>query len=429
MSRHGSSDLDPEMFGSAKGDLEGWQHPPASLTGDFYREPDNVYRGLSMSEASLEAPRLSPFKGFTESDFYCEPDDILKGMSMAAEAPASRLGGSLDIYKGFSKSSQCPSKTSTVSPGNERFTEADAPPDAPADPFFKLEVTTVHISSRTPSEIGNNLLDFLNTRVVSSIAKVNRRKFTVKADVFVEASACALKARAYREDQGTYAVEFQRRSGDAVAFNRVFQQAANFLSPRFVPVKSTFEATPDFDCEELLRLSMTESKGELAPLLDMAGLLDLPSLQAECAAALAEMAQDTHLASRLCTRRTFEDFKKLLQADQTDVAYPTARMLLYLAQCPEAVPCFADRGVLSMMLDKVRSKATSALVQQQLAQALNAAITRCAANFSQKVSDDIMSDLIKAIKDISGRDTPTYRNLKEAQLVLQFQCRGASGWP
>lgn len=432
MSHHDSSDLDPKLFRSMQEEIEGWRHP-TTLTGDFYREPDNVYRGLSLSQASLEAPRLSPFNGLTGdfSDFYCEPDEVLKGISVSPDAQSSLLGGSLDLLKkGFSsKASECPSKASAALAGDERFTEAHCPPDTPNDPFFKLEVTTLTLSSRTPWEIGNDLLDFLKTRVVSSITKVNRHKFTVKADVFVEASMCALKARIYHGEHATYVVEFQRRSGDAVTFNRVFQQATDFMSPRFVPVKATFEANPNLDCQEMLRLPMTETKGELAPLLDMAGLLDLPTLQAECAAALAEMAQDARMASRLCTRRTFEEFKKLLQADQTDVAYPTARMLLFLAQCPEAVPCFTDRGLLSMMLDKVQSTATSALVQRQLAQALNAAITRCAVHLSQQVSDDIMSDLITAIKDIGFRDSLTARDLKEAQLTLQFQCGGASGWP
>mmetsp|Transcript_71309 Transcript_71309/g.159655 ORF Transcript_71309/g.159655 Transcript_71309/m.159655 type:complete len:426 (-) Transcript_71309:8-1285(-) len=425
------------MFGSTKEEMEGWQQSPTTLAGDFYREPDNVYRGLSMPAAPLEGAPLAPFKGFMEGEFF-EPDDILKGMNMAAEAHASRLGSS-DMYKGLSKTPGGPSKASHVSPGDETFTEADTPPDAPTDPFFKLEVTTVRITSRTPWEIGNDMLDFFKTRVVASITKVNRQKFTVKADVFVEASVCALKARAYQEEHGTYAVEFQRRSGDAVTFNRVFQQASKFLSPRFIPVKLTEkrytpeayaeEASSEFGGEELLRSSAAESQGELRPLLDMAGLLDLPSLQAECAAALADMAQDTRVACRLCTRHTFEDIKKLLQADCTEVAYPTARVLLYLAQCSEAVSCFSDRGLLSMMLDKVRSKGTSSLVRQQLAQALNAAINRCAATLSRTVSDGIMLDMIAAIQEIGARDSPTYRNLKEAQLVLQFQCGGASGWP
>mmetsp|Transcript_126882 Transcript_126882/g.371014 ORF Transcript_126882/g.371014 Transcript_126882/m.371014 type:complete len:428 (+) Transcript_126882:123-1406(+) len=427
MSR-GSSDLDPAMIKSMPEDTELWQQP-ATLTGDFYREPDNVVRGLSLPPASLEVPRLSAFKGFMDSDFYCEPDDILKGISIGAEAQAGLLRGSLDFYKGVSKASESLSKADAISPGNERFTEADTPPDAPSDPFFKFEATTLRISSRTPYDIGNNILDFLDTRVVSSITKVNRRKFTVKADVFIEPSSCALKARAYREERGTYAVEFQRRSGDSVTFNRVFQQATEFLSPRFIPVKTTLEANSDINTQELYRPSMKDHQGGAAPLLDMAGLRELPALQAESAAALADMAQDIQMASRLCTRRAFEDIKKLLEADQTDVAYPTARALLLLAQCPEAVPCFADRDLLLSMLHKVQSRATSALVQQQLAQALNAAVTRCAASLSQKVSDDVLSDLIKAVKDPGVGNAQTYRNLQEAQLALQFQCGRAPGWP
>uniref|UniRef100_A0A7S4UWC9 Uncharacterized protein n=1 Tax=Alexandrium monilatum TaxID=311494 RepID=A0A7S4UWC9_9DINO len=427
MSR-GSSDLDPATFSPTPREVDGWRHP-TPLTGDFYREPDNVVRGLSLSQASLEAPCLSPFKGFADGGFYCEPDDILQGISISPGTQADLLRGSLDLCKVLGKAPDCPSKASCIPADNERFTEANIPPDTPSDRFFKLEATTLHLSSRAPWDIGNDLLDFLNTRVVSSITKVNRQKFTVKADVFIEASSCALKARAYREERGMYALEFQRRSGDSVAFNRLFQQAAEVLSPRFVPVKAVVEADLDMNRRELSRCSTKDHKAELTPLLDMAGLLDLPALQAESAAALADMAQDTGSALRLCTRRAFEEIKKLLQADQTDVAYPTARILLFLAQCPEAVPCFADRALLLMMLDKVRSRATSALVQQSLAQALNTVITRSAVSLSQQLLDDIMSGLVRAIQELDMRDTATYRNLKEAQLVLQFQCGGASRWP
>merc|ERR1711972_957446 len=85
---------------------------------------------------------------------------------------------------------------------------------------------------------------------------------------------------------------------------------------------------------------------EISPLLDMAGIVDVPSLQAESAVALMNMAKDQAVVP-LCTPRAFQEFNKLLQSDQTDVAYPTARMLHFLAQCPAATPYFAEEVLLS----------------------------------------------------------------------------------
>mmetsp|Transcript_111977 Transcript_111977/g.311776 ORF Transcript_111977/g.311776 Transcript_111977/m.311776 type:complete len:443 (+) Transcript_111977:90-1418(+) len=438
----GSSDLTPAMFSSMPDETEGWRNP-TTFSGDFYREPDNVVRGMSLAQASLGVSGASSFKGVLGGDFYSEPDDVFRGISMRADAHAGLLRGSPGFHESLNMLPECLGKlepglsckaqhqSGCVFSGVERFTEGDVPPSVPADPFFKLEVTTIHVSSSTPWDIGNNLLDFLNTKVVSSITKVSTLKFAIKADVLAESSSCALKVRTYREERERYAVEFQRRSGDSVTFNQTFQQARKFLSPHFTPVTIMPAVSRDFDHPQLKRPVVKETEGEITPLLDMAGLVDLPLLQAECAVALAQVAQDTRVAASLCTSHAFEEFKKLLQTNQTEVAYPTARMLLLLAQCPEAVPRFADEALLSLLLGKVQSKTTSALVQQQLAQVLNAAITRCAAKLSRKVSDGIMSELAKAIKDIDVVDTPTSRNLKEAQLVLQFQradYTAASGW-
>mmetsp|Transcript_35818 Transcript_35818/g.83317 ORF Transcript_35818/g.83317 Transcript_35818/m.83317 type:complete len:442 (+) Transcript_35818:93-1418(+) len=438
---HSGRRHDPKVLGSGpQGSAgSGWRDPTA--LGDYYREPDNVMRGMSLSQASLDVPGRSPFKGLG-GDFFCEPDNVLKGMQIAAEARSSLLHrGPLELQECLKMPdrSRRPDEGKVPDLGmtperlgkarslssTERFLEGDVPPSTPSDPYFKFEATTVHMSSSQPWDIGNNLLDFLISKLVASITKVSRAKFAIKADLFVECSMCTVKVRTYKEGLDRYAVEFQRRSGDCVTFNKAFQQATKFLVPRFTPVRSVPEASRDFD-SAFARFLRTENEGDVTPLLDMAGLVDLPALQAECAAALEDMAQDPRAAAALCSDRAFEEFKKLLQNNQTEVAYPTARMLLFLAQCPEAVPRFTDQTLLSMMLDKVQSAATSALVQQQLAQVLCAAITRCAAKLSRQVADHVMSELVRAIKGLG--DGLTARNLKEAQLVLQFQRARASGW-
>merc|ERR550514_2731589 len=66
----------------------------------------------------------------------------------------------------------------------ERFSEADSPPEAPADLSFRFEPTTLYgpvESGAAPCDLANRLLDFLDTQVVSSVTKVRRKKFTIKA--------------------------------------------------------------------------------------------------------------------------------------------------------------------------------------------------------------------------------------------------------
>merc|ERR1712012_1317831 len=102
--------------------------------------------------------------------------------------------------------------------------------------------------------------------------------------------------------------------------------------------------------------------------------------------------------------------KKLLQNDRTDVAYPTACMLRSLAKRPEAAQVFADDDILPTILRKLRSKETCTLVQQKLAQVLNAAIPRCAVSLTAKVSKEMMEALQGAIRD-SGNAAPARKDL------------------
>merc|ERR1712241_559395 len=87
----------------------------------------------------------------------------------------------------------------SILPRPEQFKESDSPPQKPCDPFFKLELTTMYVSSSKSYDIGNKLLDFLATDVVSSVTKLTHKKFAIKAQVFVGSVMCAIKIRVYDE--------------------------------------------------------------------------------------------------------------------------------------------------------------------------------------------------------------------------------------
>jgi hypothetical protein len=367
------------------------------------------------------------------------------------------------------------------------FKEIDWPPEIPEDPHFRFEVTTVLVPSERPYEIGNHLLEFLSTQVVSSNTKVrtpsdtSQQKCSIIADVFSQNLMCNLRVQLYQNpaaDQvpgegATFAVEFQRRSGDSLAFNHTFQQAVEFLKARmglgnlFLPAAAAGSPHPptrspsyrivrlsdveepeeqmprkndgifDFDAldgpdedddivEQDVDLGLLPALGleEVAPLLDMASLNGSPALQAEAATALAELAGDDQAAEVLCTERAFTAFKQLLgvvndgeAAWATAVGYPTALMLERLAQHSAAMSFFAEQGILELILKKVQSKELDALVQREFARALAFAVPRCAKALDGPAREALRAGLLSAT---SGKDPTLPREqLQEALIAIR----------
>jgi len=411
---------------------------------DFYREPDNVTRGVSMAAAPpggmLEGPWKSP------GDFYSLPEDPHRGVSMASN-PLGFGGG--DIFGGFDflepdqllKSSppgigslgNIPyppdfdggkSMDSIYQPGlgfqdpickgfdggskgkynilsdTERFPESQRPPPLPTDPFFELEeVTTLRFSLNPkfePSKIGNDLLDFLEDSVSASILKVRPVKFTVKANVFIESRMCTIKARVYHTSGSEYALEVQRRSGDAVVFNTTFQKAAQFFHERCY-----FGSTPPAAAAPSVALTKPPmppaDEQESQPMLDMAAMEELPSLQAEAAAALAEFVafQPSAASASICCQDAFEKIRRLLQSDKQDIAYPTAQLLVQLAKMSSAGQYITDDSFTQLIVDKVCSKESSLLVKAEFTKVVNTVVQNHGEKLSSRAKDSITAALGK----------------------------------
>jgi hypothetical protein len=438
---------------------EGWQNPVWTPTGDFYREPDDVVRGVQFG--NLSDPVRHP-AGIAH-DFYHDSAD-LKSHALLPDSLGSGCGGLLpssdpDLFpeasfkafgSGYDPDELTSPKYHSTFDLPHRFVPGDEPPFPPTDEYWKYEVTTLHVKTAGPHEsykIGNHLLAFLHEQVVSSIRKVrspsetNFQKFSIKADVFIENIMCTLKIRVYRDTrEGWYFVEFQRRSGDCVSFNTAYQNACTYLRTRlgasagwpdsFAPV----QPQPQQHDGTMGTMGVVVSQDEITPLLDMASMKQMPSLQAESATALAGLAQDNTRATLLCNNKAFDQFKNLLVSNQTVVAYPTARILFALAQCAEATRYFAEQGILPAILDKVRSEGTSALVQKHLMQTLSIAVARCVPLLSDMevgVLLDGLSAAAKAGPAKEGLDTEGekafYRSLQDTKSTLQYKQAAARG--
>lgn len=329
----GNADLFHPVLQGDGGDGAEW--PEATFSGDFYREPDDVTRGLTL---------LSPGEDFG--------------------------GFGLPGYSGLEGNFFDPKHQFQQTGSSATFKEGDTPPCTPPDPLFKFEVTTIYAAHMDQQvfQIGNMLLEFFEQQVASDITKVNPKKYAIKADCFLGSMMFSTKARVYTRAPGQYAIEFQRRAGDTVSFNRAFQMASEYFNSRVsvVPVFAQPPSLQNFAPPPLPGGPMPVSTEDLTPIIDMASM---PGLQAEAVVSLAELAAEG--SASLCDTRVFEIIPWLLQAKSMEVGFPTSRLLFHLAQRAEAAPLFMAHGIVPHMRAKTEDPATQAKVREQLNQALS----------------------------------------------------------
>mmetsp|Transcript_120629 Transcript_120629/g.375595 ORF Transcript_120629/g.375595 Transcript_120629/m.375595 type:complete len:488 (+) Transcript_120629:287-1750(+) len=420
-----SSYLDSDAVYPVPGEGGGWEQQPLKLSGDFYGEVDDVTRGVSMLAVPPDAEWSFSDDAPGGIDHYDKSGDAFRGIHMDVNPDEFYMQDELGmphclggLPDGLDKSGlHCEETENIISahPGVvRRFTEANRPPPTPSNPLFQFAATAIRLHSTAPFEIGNLVLEFLADRVKSSIKKVNFAKFAIKAEVFVDSSSCLLKVRVYEEVCGAFRVEFMRRAGDCLAFGEAHRMAVERLAAH-LPAFPAAAGTPELPkaCPLGRGLDGAGTEG-LLPLLDMADDTSHPDLQAESACSLLELARDGPEARRLCNARAFDGLKKLLRSSQDRVAFPAACTVSALAQHPEAAQCFADEGIVPVIADRIRSTATSELVQQELSHALRTALTSCATALSKQVSDEIVEALADVTKDARIGGGPPERRLDGA---------------
>lgn len=449
--------LDDVKRGLTLSSDDAWQTP---MSCDPYAKPDDVTRGLSLSyddamssdpffhhdDNGLRSSKLSGFSCALESDPYREPDEVTKGISigfnrnfddvtlpkglqnLAFDGVFNEKALDLNMASGLS-SSVLDKQVDDTFDNARRFQSDDVPPHIPSDPFWKLEITTLSIVGE-PYEIANHLLDYLSLNSKSSgfvnipAKPVRHKKYAVKADIFEgkTMSMCTAKIRIYkyRAEPG-YAVEYQCRSGDRIAFSQSFQGAAAYFKSIYRDAVRGPEITAPIS---FLPPPMLEdhkqflTEAELTPLIDMAEVAEDPMLQAESAGSLCQLAADGYPA--VCTGSVFAAIPKLIQASSIAVAVPTAALIYHLAQRQEAVPFFASHDLMATMLDKIVSNDTRAQVRLQLAEALNAAIQRqpkVAAADSAK--EKLLRSLCEYLRGPVTISPEVQRNLSECRSSLE----------
>jgi hypothetical protein len=356
------------------------------LTGDFYHEPDEVTRGVTLFNSG--ASDFSQNFGLGGKDFWQSGYDHLldKAWTDRSETVAIALANE----------HRCNALIS-------RFQEGDAAPDVPDDSFLQLGQTTIVVNDASAAHIGNCMLDFFAVEAAGFISKVNPTKFTIKAEVCVDGLSCETKVRIYRKADGQHIVEMQRRSGDSIAFHHLYRWASqhtNSLNSSYAVQSDANGAAvkpPQFAGVPSEPLDV-EPEASLAPLLDLASSGNI-QLQAEAVQELLRAAQDVHVAVQLCTPHAFMVFQSLLQLVCFSVAEPLARLLCCLATLPETEAYFTDRLLLQTMIEKAGACAPGQLVAEQLAKAVCHTITGHARELSPGANRELTVALTEKLRD------------------------------
>jgi len=380
--------------GSYDGSYDSLVSPP--LMGDFYREPDDVVRGVSLDSFAFDF------------DSYDNHSAQWESLKVIDESTRSSPSLHAQAY---------------------RFHALQEGRSVPDDPFFLLEKTTQYLAEVSPATAGNHMLGFLEQSIPSSITKVNDKKITIKAETFHAGHACLIKVYIYRQQSGC-AVEFQRRSGDAIAFLRTYEKAADYLSehtgsqgclpsPVHCEPSLASSSAPAQPSAPQMPLPVEFSEGT-AVLLQLAQ--EAPHLQEEIASSILGIVDEesSQYLAEWCKPEAMEVLLQFLASDRFVAAYPAARLLARLADLPEARSHFFNQCLLKSVLARLWVQATGVAVWLELARLVHSVVSHYAAHMTGPESQEVAHAISFALALVPSQcATNVSQRLHEALQVLQ----------
>jgi hypothetical protein len=387
----------------------------------FPHEPQELY---SVSEGSK-------FADLQSGDPYCELfDDVTRGVSIAqphgldafwsAQKENSMDSNSFFLTGGdfeYSCMEKAPffgepissSANYQLAPELEAFQVHHVPPAAPSSQNFFFVSTTAFLKECSPQKIGSSLLDFFKSQVVASITKVTLEKYAIKAEVFVDGHSCMMKVRVYTHGD-KYAVELQRRAGDAFILHSTFQLLSEYLEcclgiavetsqqEKLPALPANAECEVSEQVEEYADDNILEM---VAPVLAMA---TIAGLQAEAASALCKMATGGRISAAPLLEspdQVAAALTHLLTSGQIDAVYPAARCISALAVFGEAGPLLAHQGLLEAATCQAVAELAVAqgLVGTALARAVTDAVSCCAGCLTSATAAEVQKVLDVAFQN------------------------------
>jgi len=280
------------------------------VAGDFYNEPNDVLRGLTLT-----------------GSFYHEPQDVVRGVTFDSHFDTAGVGtdfvkfGEDHLEKPFLKQSTA-----------AQFEGTAAPRPLPSD---EVEATSVTVEGgATAADVCNILYQYATNVVTSSNIKTNPDKYTIKASILhPDVGTCTMKMCVYsKEPHSGLVVVFRRRQGDAIASKRIFQHASAYLHSQ---LEKKREPWPDME-RSLAAPGATSTTAEtdLQPLMDMLAKQGAGELQTEAAMTLSAMAVvNASVAAYLCS--ALSSLPKFHRLEEYVLACASAR-------CADAFPPGTD---------------------------------------------------------------------------------------
>lgn len=370
------------------------------LEVDYYREPDNVMRGVSLLDGV---------------------DDFVTDMPM--EAASFRLE---DMKKDMSRHgfSGCNSQDTISQCG------------VPSEPPDHLESTHFILPCEgNVAELFDCLLEVFATSapdVAVEIFKVNRMKLSIKAHGCMNYVSFSFKVRIYQQKAPcqTYIIELQRRSGDGIAFHKFYIHVAKFAATSFTKYDCN-KKSEAVDSSLLLALpdeSVIPGQACLDPWLEIVentqNWILLQEASSNIANLVATSCIQNHrtaatLLASLVSARGLAIMYKLLESDQFSIAYPTACLLAILARHPEIQGYLATHHFLSAILEKMLQLSSGSQVWLQLAHVLNSTVTFCATNLYTEIVKTSASSIRRVIK--SARNGEFQETAQALNKLLDLQ--------
>jgi len=403
----------------------GWPDQMSKPSNDFYAVDDDVVRGCSIGHAP------------GHDSFFSKPtDDGMTGGFFSDFMPPA-LGHSLKEDADPYSNTHCPSFAlqGSTCPLKERFQQDDVPPAPPKPEYFRFEPTIEYITTSNPHHVANSILDFLESRLVASIEKVRREKYSIKVHIFQEHIMCTTKIRIWRVEsqQNRYAIEFQRRDGDPFVFGDGYRRCIDFLDSQFPNITGASMTEPGTEKQRAMLVpqpppfptevgdrSDEELDVELFSLLDLASMEQCPNLQAEAASSLAKRAcEEICIARYLSKAENLDKLLPLLSSDSLPVVYPTARMLSSLAT--NATTSVAEHRISKLVIEKIGNPCSNQLVRLELAKAVSAAFQNPPYTITPAQAQDL-----KCLLESTMRDLPDAPALELVRCTLEDVLLGLS---
>jgi hypothetical protein len=234
-------------------------------------------------------------------------------------------------------------QTGKTTTPRDRFSQGTLAPNA-GSPLVEMdEENSIFLHGRSAVAAGNDVLTLLRMQECVEITKVNVDKFTIKLVAFQSGGrSCVIKVCVYTLVPGTEApgaiVEWQRRSGDALAFSQIFKTVAMAINCDLQHTDCHRSCTRPLDVPSMEHCEKKFDAQYLAPILGMASCTSSVALQAEAASTLQVIVEsDPLMVAKTCGAEATATFHWLLAADDLRVVYPTARALSSLTLCLQAI--------------------------------------------------------------------------------------------